>query len=41
MIAIGLHNFPEGLAVGVGFGAEDPGRAVALAVMMFLDVTFG
>jgi len=32
IIAITLHNFPEGLAVGVGFGAEDPGAATALAV---------
>ncbi|MEO1297863.1 MAG: ZIP family metal transporter, partial [Cyanobacteria bacterium J06636_16] len=29
--AITLHNFPEGLAVGVGFGAGDTSRAIALA----------
>lgn len=32
VVAITLHNFPEGLAVGVGFGSEEPGRAIALAV---------
>lgn len=32
IIAITLHNFPEGLAVGVGFGAEDTGAATALAI---------
>lgn len=32
VIAITLHNFPEGLAVGVGFGGDDPGKAIALAV---------
>lgn len=31
VLAITLHNFPEGLAVGVGFGSGDPG-ALALAV---------
>jgi zinc transporter, ZIP family len=31
VIAIALHNFPEGLAVGVGFGAEDVTSATALA----------
>ena len=30
VLAITLHNFPEGLAVGVGFGADDMGNAVAL-----------
>lgn len=29
--AITLHNFPEGLAVGVGFGAGETASAVALA----------
>lgn len=32
VIAITLHNFPEGLAVGVGFGGGDPAGALALAV---------
>lgn len=31
VIAIALHNFPEGLAVGVGFGASDTASATALA----------
>lgn len=29
--AITLHNFPEGLAVGVGFGAGDMANGIALA----------
>ncbi|MBE9528011.1 MAG: ZIP family metal transporter [Proteobacteria bacterium] len=32
IIAITLHNFPEGLAVGVGFGSGDIANGVALAV---------
>jgi ZIP family zinc transporter len=32
MLAITLHNFPEGLAVGVRFGAGDVGAATALAI---------
>ena len=32
VIAITLHNFPEGLAVGVGYGTGDPGGANALAI---------
>jgi ZIP family zinc transporter len=32
MLAMTLHNFPEGMAVGVGFGALDSGSAVALAI---------
>ncbi len=32
IVAITLHNFPEGLAVGVGFGSDDIGRAVALGI---------
>jgi zinc transporter, ZIP family len=31
VIAITLHNFPEGLAVGVGFGGENTSSAIALA----------
>jgi ZIP family zinc transporter len=30
--AITIHNFPEGMAVGVGFAGDDPARATALAV---------
>ncbi len=32
VIAITLHNFPEGLAVGVGFGSGDVSAALALAI---------
>ena len=32
IIAITLHNLPEGLAVGVGFGSGDMGGGVALAI---------
>ena len=32
IIAITIHNFPEGLAVGIGFGGEAIGPAVALAI---------
>lgn len=32
VIAITLHNFPEGLAVGVGFADENVGNALALAI---------
>jgi ZIP family zinc transporter len=32
MFAITLHNFPEGLAIGVAFAADEPGAAIALAV---------
>ena len=32
MLAITLHNVPEGLAVGVGFGTGDLGPATALAI---------
>lgn len=32
VIAITLHNFPEGLAVGIGFGGGDVGNGVALAI---------
>ncbi|MGF1551229.1 MAG: ZIP family metal transporter [Paracoccaceae bacterium] len=31
VIAITLHNVPEGLAVGVGFGSGETGRGLALA----------
>ena len=32
VIAITLHNFPEGLAVGVGFGGGDMANGTALAI---------
>lgn len=32
MLAMTLHNFPEGLAVGVSYGAGDFGAATALAI---------
>jgi ZIP family zinc transporter len=32
MIAITLHNFPEGLAVGVAYGGGNMGAATALAI---------
>ena len=31
LFAVTIHNFPEGLAVGVGFGSGDPAVAMALA----------
>lgn len=35
--AITLHNFPEGLAVGVGFGSHDISNAVSIAVAISLQ----
>lgn len=32
VLAITLHNFPEGLAVGVGAGQEDAGKGLALTL---------
>ena len=32
MVAITIHNFPEGLAVGVAFGSGNTGAAMALAI---------
>jgi len=37
IIAITLHHFPEGLAVGVGFGADRLGHAVALMTAIALQ----
>jgi len=37
IIAITLHNFPEGLAVGVGFGADRLGEAMALMIAIGLQ----
>lgn len=31
VIAIAIHNFPEGIAAGVNFGADDPSRAFTVA----------
>jgi len=31
-MVLGLHNFPEGMAVGVGFGTGDIGAGTALAI---------
>jgi ZIP family zinc transporter len=31
VMAVTIHNFPEGLAIGVGFGGDDIGKAIALA----------
>lgn len=32
ILAITIHNFPEGMAVGVGFGTGDVGSGLALAI---------
>jgi len=37
VLAITLHNFPEGLAVGVGFGMGDINRGIALALAIGLQ----
>lgn len=37
IFAITLHNMPEGLAVGIGFGSEDVGKAVKLMVAIGLQ----
>jgi ZIP family zinc transporter len=37
VIAITLHNFPEGLAVGVGFGSGDVGHGTTLAIAIGLQ----
>lgn len=37
ILAITIHNFPEGLAVGVGFGSENHHVAIALAIAIALQ----
>ncbi len=37
VLAITLHNFPEGLAVGVGFGSGDVGHGITLATAIGLQ----
>lgn len=37
VIAITLHNFPEGMAVGVGFGGGDVGNGLALGTAIFVQ----
>ncbi|WP_019589369.1 MULTISPECIES: ZIP family metal transporter [unclassified Thioalkalivibrio] len=37
IFAIALHNLPEGLAVGVGFGGDDVSDGIALAVAIGLQ----
>lgn len=37
VMAIAIHNLPEGLAAGVGFGAGDTGSAVTVAIGIALQ----
>ena len=37
VMAIAIHNLPEGLAAGVGFGSEDVSNAIAVAVGIALQ----
>jgi len=37
VMAIAIHNFPEGLAAGVGFGAGDTGSALTVAAGIMLQ----
>lgn len=32
ILAITIHNFPEGMSVGVGYGMGEPAKALALAI---------
>lgn len=37
ILAIGIHNFPEGIAAGVGFGSGDSGKALLIAAGIALQ----
>ena len=37
ILAITIHNFPEGLSVGIGFGSGDIGAGTALAIAIGLQ----
>lgn len=37
VMAIAIHNLPEGIAAGVGFGSEDVGNAITVAVGIALQ----
>ena len=37
VLVIAVHNFPEGLAAGVGFGTDDTARAMTVAVGIALQ----
>ncbi|MBR4099211.1 MAG: ZIP family metal transporter [Clostridium sp.] len=37
VLAIAIHNLPEGIAAGVGFGTENTGEAIAIAVGIALQ----
>jgi ZIP family zinc transporter len=37
VLAIAIHNLPEGIAAGVGFGTEDIGNAISVAVGISLQ----
>lgn len=37
VIAIAIHNIPEGIAAGVGFGSENPSNAIMIALGIALQ----
>lgn len=37
VMAIAIHNLPEGIAAGVGFGTENPGEALVIAAGIALQ----
>lgn len=37
VLAIAVHNFPEGMAVGIGFGGGDIGNGMAISLGIFLQ----